>query len=144
MADLSTARPSDPATALFERKLKLAEGLSCRQLLADWDALDAQLDAANRERAECDERVRAAHAQLAEAESLAALTVEGKNETERKARKLQALRDDPTYREAAAAVGDAERRRTEAEADAEALRRQARRVEKAIDYRIAALRLLGG
>jgi hypothetical protein len=135
---------SDNDTALFERKLKLAESLSCRHLFADLEAVDAQIDQALRERVERDQRLAAAQAQVADTEALIALQAEGKNETERKARRTQLLLEDTAYQQALATVRDLDRQRDELDVALESLRRQARRIERQIEYRIAAMRLLGG
>jgi hypothetical protein len=133
------------ATALFERKLKLvADQLSCRQLFVDLEAADTAIETGVWSRVEIDQRLAAAQAEQADAEAMVSLTVDGKNEAERKAQKIRLLRDDPAYQSATAAVRDIERRRAEADAEAEALRRKSRRIERQIEYRIAALRLLGG
>lgn len=142
MTDIHNGRGE--ATTLFDRKLKLGEALNCRQLFADWDEIDAQSEQATRDRIDLDQRLTIAQAQAADAECLAALTVDGKNDAERKARKTQALRDDPAYGEAMAVVRDLERQRAELDATTDALRRKARRIERNIEYRIAALRMMGG
>lgn len=133
-----------PETTLFDRKLKLvSDSLSCRQLFADLETTDADIDRLGRERIEADQRLTSAQAQLAEAESLASLSIEGKNESERKARKIQLLREDPAYRDAASWLREAERQRDELDVDLESLRRKARRIERNIDYRTAMGRLFG-
>lgn len=132
------------ANALLDRKLKIGESLSCRQLFIDLEEIDAQIEEAARERIALDQLLTASQAQLAEAESLAALTVEGKNEAERKAKKTQLLREDPAYCDALGAVRDAEFKRAEADVLAETLKRKARRIERQVEYRIAALRMIGG
>lgn len=126
-------------TALLKRKLEIGESLSCRQLFADLEEVDKQIEQASRERIDLDQLYISTQAHLAEAESIASLSVEGKNEAERKAKKTQLLRDDPAYADALSAARDVERQRAEAEVNAEMLKRKARRIERQIDYRTAAL-----
>jgi hypothetical protein len=137
------ATPGD-TERLFDRKLALVrDALSCRSLFAELEAVDGELDRLGAEKAEIEDRLRALKAEADEAETLAVVAVEGRNEAERKARRAEALRDDPRHREAAARLRDAAGDAARVEADLERMARRRRRVERAIDYRIAALRFLG-
>ena len=136
------AAPS--AAALLDRKLRLAEALSCRDLFSELEAVDAAIEQAMRDRLELDAQLVVAEAQLAEHEALLALQVESKNETERKAKRAQLLAEDATHQELVGQVRDLERRKGELDLRLETLRRKARRLERGIEYRVAALRMLGG
>lgn len=145
MTTMADRTSDDAAAALLDRKLAIVrESLSCRDLFAEWAGVDARIEQGLRGLVESGQRLAAAQAQMAETEAIACLAVEGKNETERKANKALALKQDAAYQAAATAVREEEYRRAEADAEMESLRRRARRTEKQIDYRIAALRLLGG
>lgn len=136
--------PTDPATALFREKLRLSESLNCRDLLADLERVDGQLVALVRGHAELDQQIAAAKGAIAEAETLATVAIEGKNEAERKTNRALALQKDVAYQNACLELRRAEAQLARHDADLDAAKRQARRVEKAIDYRVAALRFLGG
>lgn len=141
------AQPKSPdaATALFERKLRLvAEQLSCRDLFAELEGLDTDIEVRSRERNDIEAQLAAAQAAIAELEALVALQVEGKNETERKANKVALLKVDEGYQAALRTVRELEAKRLELDTDLHALGRKARRVERRIDYNTGAMRFLGG
>lgn len=141
----SPPAPTDHApTRLFERKLRLAEQLQCRDLFAELASLDECIAAALLERATLDGEVRAAQRRLDELETLAALGVEGKNEAERKALRVKALHDDPFYAETTATLATKEASLAELDANLERWKRQAKRVELTIRYRTEVLGFLAG
>jgi ParB-like chromosome segregation protein Spo0J len=67
-------------------------------LLDEWDTAIAELDAALRDAADARRALSDAEDAIAMLEAEAALTVEGRNDTERKARLLLTLCDHPDYR----------------------------------------------
>lgn len=124
---------------LLERKLKLIREVSCRETLQQIEANDAEINQAEQELTKLQLSLQALKAEADETEDLAALCVEGKNEAERKARRIQALREDPAWgslqgriRELEASIGNLNDRLT-------SLRRNGKRLEYEIKYRIAIL-----
>jgi chromosome segregation ATPase len=139
-------RSRSPAEALLDRKLRLAEALECRTLLADLADLDEQIAALVRGRVELDLQIQAAKGALAEAETLAALNadVTGSNEAQRKLQREAAVLADPAFRAATAELRRLEAQLAHYEADLDTAKRRERRLTRTIDYRVAALRFLGG
>lgn len=130
--------------SMLDRKLKLMERLSCHDLFLELESLDEQMISLVARQADLDREIRQRQAELAEAEALAALNVEGKNETERKARKIEALHADVAYQTALDTLRVAEAELAQTSSALEALKRKARRVERRIEYQTAILRFLGG
>ena len=127
---------------LLNRKLHLAEGLSCRDLFTQLTQADEQIAALSRSHSEERRRLDVARAATEEAAQVAGLEVEGKNEVERKARRALALRQDAGYIAAVTAERMAESRLSQIELDLDATKRRARRIEREIDYRTSALTFL--
>lgn len=134
----------DAPTQLYHAKLRLADGLNCRDLLADLERADRDLARVLAGQIELDGAVAAAKAALGDAETLAGLSVEGKNEQERRVNRAIALQRDPQYQNAALEVRRAEIRLAEQSAALETAKRAAKRLERTIDYRVAVLRFLAG
>lgn len=131
-------------TALLDRKLKLMDQLRCRELIVEIEGVDERIIARLGEQAELQQQLAAAQAELSDAEALVALTVEGKNDVERKARRVAALRDDPAYEVAAGSAQALDQQLSAVAVDIESLKRRHRRAERQIEYRVACLRFLGG
>lgn len=141
-----TAPAADPAMVLYREKLKLAGALDCRPQLQDLIKANEAVYALERGRVEVEAAVQAAKAAVAEAETLAALaaTPDGKNAEDRKLQRERAVQQDPGYQAACAALRGAEDSLARHQAQLDREKREARRIEKEIDYRTAALRYLGG
>jgi chromosome segregation ATPase len=128
----------------LERRLRLGEQLSCRELFAELEQLDEQIVALTARVAELDRVLSYRQGELSDLETLAALGVEGKNEAERKARRIEALRNDATYQAALDLLRSTQAERDRVEAELDAAKRKARRIERRIEYQVAVLRFLGG
>lgn len=131
-------------TALYDRKLRQAESLECRGLLADLEAADQGIGRYLSERAHAEHELAAAKAALADAEVVAAAGVTGANETERRTNRALAVRDDPAHQRCLAEHRRAELHLAEIDAALDAEKRAARRLERTVEYRIAVMRFLGG
>lgn len=129
---------ADPLT----RKLRLADSLSCKDALADWERLDTQISEALVNRVALDAQVRSLKAQADEQRDLVALTIEGKNEGERKGKLAQALLGDLPYQETLSQLREAERQLAVLDADVETWKRQTTRLKAMVGYRTEVLRFL--
>ncbi len=138
------ATRQDPATALFDRKLALLDKLSCRQLFEDLAVEDGRVLDLSRQVAESKVVMSGARAAVEESATLAAINVEGKNETERKQRTVATLAGDMTYQAAVAALREEERTAITIQADLDAAKSRMRRIERRIEYQTSILQFLGG
>lgn len=145
-APVNGTRVIDPQTALLDRKLKLSADLNCRELLGELETADGNIAFLFKGRLEADAQLQAAKSAVDEAETIAALgaVCDGKNEPERKLQRERAVQEDAGYRESVAALRKAETQLAQYDADLDSEKRRARRLEKSIEYRTAALRFLGG
>lgn len=130
--------------SLFDRKLKLMERLNCQSLFVELDDWDHRIEQLATERVSIDQQLRTNLAQQDEIETLAVLGVEGKNEAERKARKIEILRRDEGWQMVTGAVSEAQAKLAQADADLDSLKRKARRAELQIKYQVAIIAMLGG
>lgn len=134
----------DPAQALLDRKMKLVEHLSCKETLVQATSLTTALIDAMRRESDMRLSLSQAKRELDDAEATAEINAPGgSNESERKKAKMQAIKDDPACKQAAMVVSNRERDLAVASMDVEAIKRQLKVTEMTIDYRVAALRMLG-
>ena len=129
-----------PAEHLFNRRLALARELSCASLFEEIAANDRAIADAEAELTKATLTVKATQTDAEETEALLALGVEGKNETERKARRVEALRSDPAYQSITSGLRMLESSQAEVRDRLEALKRNGKRLTLLIEYRIAILR----
>lgn len=135
---------TDPAQSLLDRKMKLAEHLSCKETLKEADSLTTALVDAMRRESDLRLSLSQAKRELDDAEATAEINAPGgSNESERKKAKMLAIKDDQTCKQAAMVVSNRERDLAVASMDVEAIKRQLKVTEMTVDYRIAALRMLG-
>lgn len=128
-----------PQEWVLERKLKLVRELNCRDFFDQLEANDVAVAETDREMTKANQALQAMKVEADDAESLVALGIEGKNETERKAKKTQLLREDATYRSIQSSIQMLEGSALELRDKLEALRRNGKRLELQIKYRIAIL-----
>lgn len=144
-----TAQPTkqavlDPATALFERKLKLADQFSCRSLLVELETVDAELADLFGQIERVNLKLKASTAQAEEHATLLTIGVEGKNEQERKENRAKLVHQDTAHGAMLAAIGAIEAERAGLLERHEAAKRAAKRIELTVQYRTEVLRFLGG
>ena len=131
------------AESLFEMKLRTAETFDLSVFFDDLERIESELQLAMLDRIAIETQLVSLQTRLADVEAILSLQAEGKNETERKARKTQLLQEDEAYQELLAKLRELERRKAENDVTLDMLRRKARRIELSISHRIAVLRLLG-
>ncbi len=137
-----------PETALLDRKIALSEQLSCRELLVQLATVETCLGDLVRGDLEAEVQVQAAKGALAEAirnaefASLSADTIDGKTEAARKIQRDVLVERDPGVQAAREALRQAEHQRARFAVDLDLMKRSSRGIERAIDYRVAALRFL--
>ena len=140
--------PSAPAAKksaeeqLFERKLKMARELSCKTLFEDLAAVDATAMAKLGERVDLQSHFNATKASFEDAKTIAGLNIEGKNEAERTARKVEALKSDPQYQMLQMSLRAAENALQLLDNEIEELKRRSRRIEREIAYKTGVLEFL--
>ncbi len=132
-----------PRQTLFDRKLKLLETLACQPLFEKLDALDDEMVAALADVERTAMALTGAKAVVEMAEITACWEVEGKNETERKNKKVAALRDSPEYQAAVHQLTELEGQKVEANLRLSRAERQAKHIDQRVQHRIAVLRFLG-
>lgn len=115
-----------------------------REALAKMAELDDQIVASAKERVVLQQRIEQARDRCDETKALVLATVEGKNETERKARAVEALRAHAGYGESYAHVCQLESEVTLIDVHLESLKRQYRRLALLIEWQTAALAHGGG
>lgn len=142
-AKVNGHRTLAPAEELFNRKLNLMGSLSCKALFEDLEKLDDEFLKIMAGQAEVDFQLTGAKAAVEEAATMAILNVEGPNETERKKAKALALQRDPSYQVAVGNLNAIEAQRAQYAVDLERVKRQQRRTERQIEYRMACLHFLG-
>lgn len=140
----SGATSLTPEQALYKHKLSLLPRYDCATPLTDLAKVHEDVSRLMAERVTIERDLSHAKAAMVNAEILAVLNVEGKNETERKANRAEALRTDTMYQDAAAQVRDYENDLARIDADLDSLKRTARRLEHVIDFHVAVLRFLAG
>jgi hypothetical protein len=127
-----------------ESRDKTLQQFGCDALLADLERSDNTVAQLLLARAQLEDELGMTKAQALEAETIAALGVEGKNEMERKAQKALLLQRDVAYQGACLEVRRVEAKIAQVDADLESAKRKSRRLEHTIAFRCAALRFLGG
>ena len=137
---------TDAATALFDRKLAIARHLDCKTQFEALEAADREIAVLIDARTEAERAVGECKGVVAETETMAALAavLDGRNEPERKLQRERAVQTDPGSITVVVYLRAAEAELAAIDADLDAQKRAARRLERYIEYRTAALRLLGG
>lgn len=139
MAENGKAQVMSPEEWLLERKLQIVKQANCKELFDQIREADNLIAAGESELSKVTLQLQAAKAQAEEFEDLAVLTVEGKNEAERKARRIEALRADPTYQAQKNQIVELGFAFAECRDTLETNRRNAKRLEMEIKYRVAIL-----
>ena len=135
---------ADAATALFERKLQMAATLTCNGLIADIERADDELADLMSKKSVLDLDIQALRAKIGDMEDMAALSVVGKNESDRKAQRVLVLQSDSAVQEVSDALRHEQSDVAELEVSIKKIERRVKRLEKTVDYRISVLRYLGG
>ena len=135
---------ADAATALFDRKLTLAATLTCNGLIADIERADDELADLMSKKSVLDLDIQSLRVKLGDMEDMAALSVVGKNESDRKAQRVLVLQSDTGYQSAVDALRHEQTDVAELDVAIQKLGRRVKRLEKTVDYRISVLRYLGG
>ncbi len=142
MANDNAPRVMTPQEWLLERKLKLIKDVSCRETLSQIEANDAAITEAESNLSKLQLSLQALKAEAEETEDLAALSVEGKNEAERKAKRIQALKEDDAWRSLQARIGEQTASIAALNDQLASLRRNDKRLQHEVRYRIAILEAL--
>lgn len=132
------------AERLLERRLAIVARLDVRSQFEELAVLDTDLDGLNRAKIAMTEEIVHSKANLEDAELMAVLSVEGKNETERKLAKATAIRDDLNCQQCAVILRSHTQREAECDVEIDSTRRRIKRLEMLIQNKTAYLQCLAG
>jgi hypothetical protein len=118
------------------------EKLSCQKFFDEWEAIDNELTALLTDRYKAEQTIGMRKSEVIDAELMASMNVDGKNESERKVQKAFWLQKDQAYQAATTMLRQAESYLAQIDVEIDQRKRKIRRLEAIIRQRTEILAFL--